>query len=123
MGAEYIIMDKANGVPLSSMLRTITAEKRFALTKEMSSLQMRWAKAPFQNHGSLYYSEEHDFAVAGGLHSDHIRPRNVSEFRVGPSTGRQWIDDGRDTIAFGRGPCEFKFEVHHCSPPLTGDRV
>ncbi|OQD76199.1 hypothetical protein PENDEC_c005G03900 [Penicillium decumbens] len=82
VGAGFIIMDKIEAVPLS---------------------QKQWLSVSFFYYGSLYYagdvqSPARDHYVKDG------KAVTISEFVIGPATGRDWVDGGRSILDIDRGP-------------------
>ena len=78
------------------------------MVKAIAGYQKVWMSASFAKFGSLYYAEDlpghnsHDFLY---VNEDGAEVRD-SRFAVGPSTGREVIDDGRAAVTFDRGPCK-----------------
>ena len=108
VAAEYIIMEKVNGVPLESVYREMEVSDRFAVTKAVARYQKDWTSASFEDYGSLYYNADLDTQGQQlRCHTSRENLSNTSRFAIGPATGRDWNDDGRYSIAFDRGPCEF----------------
>ena len=66
------------------------------------------ATASFERYGSLYYRsnlEQQDSSEGDATHE--TVPLSDARFTIGPTTGRDWNDDGRLFLDFDRGPCEF----------------
>ncbi|GAQ04126.1 hypothetical protein ALT_1447 [Aspergillus lentulus] len=82
VGAEFIIMEKVKGVPLS---------------------QTQWLSASFSHYGSLYYAGDVQPPVGNHYVKDGKAVRD-SEFAIGPATGRDWVDAGRSDLIIERGP-------------------
>ncbi|KAI7087005.1 hypothetical protein KC356_g4565 [Hortaea werneckii] len=104
VGAEYIVMEKVEGVPLDTVYGKMPVEDRFAVTKTVSNYQKTWASTAFESYGGLYYAQDCP-------HGDPLRftdrdgtTREDAKFAIGPTTGRDWNDDGRRSIRFDRGP-------------------
>ncbi|KAI9702990.1 MAG: hypothetical protein M1836_008204 [Candelina mexicana] len=105
VGAEYIIMEKVPGVPLDDVWRTMGIEDRFKIVKTIASYQKAWTSTIFNQYGSLYYSKDLDTSTSGPLYTDsHGDTITNTKFSVGPSTGREFNDDGRAAVKFDRGP-------------------
>ncbi|KAJ9310606.1 hypothetical protein DTO271D3_9128 [Paecilomyces variotii] len=98
VGAEYIIMEKVAGIQLSKVWPTMGIKERFELVKTISGYQKDWMSTPFTQYGSLYYSSDMEYSDRCDLVTEHHR------FAVGPSTGRESLDDGRIALDFDRGP-------------------
>ncbi|KAJ9357086.1 hypothetical protein DTO027B9_3225 [Paecilomyces variotii] len=103
VGAEFIIMDKAEGAPLSQIWGTLTLPQKLKVLLAMTRLQKKWLSVSFSHYGSLYYTR--DMPPPTGNH--YIKDGKVirdSEFAVGPATGRDWFDAGRSVLDIEKGP-------------------
>ncbi|KAL4736031.1 hypothetical protein BDV11DRAFT_207959 [Aspergillus similis] len=94
VGAEYIIMEKVAGVQLSKVWPTMDIKERFDLVKRISGYQKSWMSKPFTQYGSLYYSSDMGYSDGCDLEKGSISIPKHHRFAVGPSTGREFIDDG-----------------------------
>lgn len=111
-------MEKVEGVPLDTVYGTMPVEDRFAVTKTISNYQKTWASTAFEVYGGLYYAR--DFPNGKPLRFTDGNGAIVEDanFSIGPTTGRDWNDDGRRSISFDRGPCEY-FRETRIFPWLT----
>ncbi|KAG9238692.1 hypothetical protein BJ875DRAFT_437303 [Amylocarpus encephaloides] len=94
VGVEYIIMEKLPGIEL-------------AIVQTIATYQISWTSIFFKKYGSLYYVRDLDTNLdneALYTDADGITIKD-SGFSIGPSTGRELIDDKRATMEFDRGPC------------------
>lgn len=105
VGAEYIIMEKVAGVQLSKVWPTMGIRERFELVKSISGYQKSWMSTSFTKYGSLYYSSDMEYSYGCDLVKGSMSIPNHHRFAVGPSTGREFLDDGRIALDFDRGPC------------------
>lgn len=104
VGAEYIIMDKIKGVPLSQVWSTMKLPQKLQVLLAMTRLQKQWLSVTFSHYGSLYYTK--DVQPPAGNH--FVKDGKVvkdSEFAIGPATGRDWCDAGRSNLDVEKGPC------------------
>ena len=101
-------MEKAPGIELERVWPIMNIEDRLAIMKTISRFQKAWTSISFQKFGSLYYAD--DLNVSSPNQPLYMNAMNVQitdqRFAVGPSTGREFIDDGRADIEFDRGPCK-----------------
>ncbi|GAB1743368.1 hypothetical protein NU219Hw_g9205t1 [Hortaea werneckii] len=104
VGAEYIVMEKVEGVPLDTVYGNMPVEARFAVTKTISDYQKTWASAAFETYGSLYYARDFPNRKPLRFTDGDGAIREDTRFSVGPTTGRDWNDDGRRCFSFDRGP-------------------
>ncbi|QSS53026.1 phosphotransferase enzyme family protein [Histoplasma capsulatum var. duboisii H88] len=98
VGAEYIVMDKADGVLLSSKWPTMSMKEKHQLTQVIIDFERSLLSHHFENIGSLYY--ETDLA---GL-QDKFSTTGYSGFAIGPTTNRQVLEDGRKNFDSDKGP-------------------
>ncbi|KAL4985075.1 kinase-like domain-containing protein [Aspergillus falconensis] len=104
VGAEYIIMEKVAGVQLSKVWPTMDIKERFELVKTISGYQKSWMSKSFTQYGSLYYSSDMKYSDGCDLVKGSMSIPEHHRFAVGPSTGREFLDDGRIALDFDRGP-------------------
>jgi hypothetical protein len=108
VGAEYIIMEKAQGIELERVWPSMNTKDRLNVVKEIAGFQAAWTSVSFTKFGSLYFAQDlEEFPGDEPLYisSDGVEVTD-ERFAVGPSTGRETIDHGRSTIEFDRGPCK-----------------
>ncbi|PYH38993.1 phosphotransferase family protein [Aspergillus neoniger CBS 115656] len=86
VGAEFIIMEKAAGVPLSHVWETLKLPQKLQVLLAMIRLQKKWLSVSFSHYGSLH-----------PLHQER-------QFAIGPTTGRDWCDASRSLLDIDRGP-------------------
>ncbi|EGC46751.1 phosphotransferase enzyme family protein [Histoplasma capsulatum var. duboisii H88] len=103
VGAEFIIMDKVEGVPLSQVWSSMKLPQKLQVLLAITRLQKQWLSVSFSHYGSLYYAG--DVQPPAGNH--YIKDGEVvsdSEFVIGPATGRDWCDAGRSILDVDKGP-------------------
>ncbi|EFR03147.1 phosphotransferase enzyme family protein [Nannizzia gypsea CBS 118893] len=103
VGAEFIIMDKVEGVPLSQVWTTMQLPQKLQVLLAVTRMQKRWLSVSFSHYGSLYYAS-HVHPPAGSQYLKDGKAVLDSEFTLGPATGRGWVDAGRATLDIDRGP-------------------
>jgi hypothetical protein len=106
VGAEFIIMDKAEGVPLSRVWSTMKLTQKLQVLLAMTHLQKQWLSVSFSHYGSLYYKGDVQQSADNYFIKDGKAIRD-SEFAIGPATGRDWCDAGRSILDIDKGPCTF----------------
>ena len=104
--AEYIIMEKAKGVPLQSLYDGLDLKQHWALIQIAAKYQQTWSEASFKNYGSLYYE-----ADLRPVTSEDPSPRpnemtRCSGFAIGPTAGVEWNQYETLQVEFDRGPCK-----------------
>lgn len=107
VGAEYIIMEKANGIELSRKWPEMSGADKYLLTQAVVGFEQVLTSASFGMIGSLYYAEDAIGSTREGVLyvSEGEGDVRNSEFAVGPITSRQFFDDGRGAMEVDRGPC------------------
>ncbi|KAJ5115224.1 hypothetical protein NUU61_000983 [Penicillium alfredii] len=103
VGAEFIIMDKIEGVPLSQVWGTLKLPQKLQVLLAMTRLQKQWLSVSFSHYGSLYYTGD----VQPPADSHYVKDGKAirdSEFAIGPATGRDWFDAGRSILDIEKGP-------------------
>jgi hypothetical protein len=118
VGAEYIIMEKVLGIELEHVWPSMNIKDRLTLVKTITGFQKSWTSVSFKKFGSLYYANDLDEPTENELLTLYADATGIDiidkKFAIGPSTGRESIDNGRATINFNRGPCKisvFKKEL------------
>lgn len=101
-------MEKAPGIELERVWPSMKIADRLTLVKAIAGFQKAWMSVSFKKFGGLYYAK--DLEERTGNEPLYIDENGVdvidARFAIGPSTGRELIDNGRATIDFDRGPCE-----------------
>ena len=105
VGAEYIIMEKARGIPLVVVWDDLPAEAKAKILTAVSKLHKSWLSLSFSRYGGLYYSRD-----LSDPFSDHLYINEKGEkitdprFAIGRATGRSWADAGRASVNCNKGP-------------------
>ncbi|KAI3266447.1 hypothetical protein CBS147309_6164 [Penicillium roqueforti] len=103
VGAEFIIMAKIEGIPLSQVWSTMQVHQRLKVILAMTSLRKQWLSVSFSHYGSLYYARDVQFPAGNHYVKDGMAVKD-SEFAIGPATGRDWFDAGRSILDIERRP-------------------
>ncbi|CAI7644528.1 unnamed protein product [Penicillium pancosmium] len=104
VGAEFILMEFAPGIPLSIVWDTMGIEAKCKLIMSIGKIQNTWASTTFSQYGSLYYASDLDRPKPCLLTRRDGSQIEEPRFAVGPSNGRYLLDDGRLNVSFDRGP-------------------
>lgn len=101
IGAEYIIMEKAAGVPLYQRWGSMTEYEKLQLIKNLTKLEAQLSGIPFPAYGGLYlrtYGSEPKRPLDGAIDPS-------ASFCIGPSCDRAVnADPPRES---DQGPCAF----------------
>ncbi|KAH8676899.1 kinase-like domain-containing protein [Tricladium varicosporioides] len=114
VGAEYIIMEKIPGIELERLWPTMKTEDRLAIVQEIANYQKKWTSVSFKKYGGLYYSKDLVSSLDNETlytDADGVDVKDPS-FSIGPSTGRELIDNGRAGVEFNRGSWQTIEEYH-----------
>ncbi|KAI9703932.1 MAG: hypothetical protein M1820_005714 [Bogoriella megaspora] len=103
VGAEFIIMEKAEGVPLSQVSDSMKLPQKLQVLLAMTRLQKQWLRISFSHHGGLYYAKDVQ-PLPGSHYIVDGKAVRDSKFTIGPATSRDWMDAGRNTLNVQRGP-------------------
>ena len=101
VGAEYIIMEKLDGIPLGEVWYTMTPDEQFKVMRQVVELEARIMGFDLPAFGSIYYQK------------DLPTERNVpleGAFCIGPMAHWSWWNGGRSNLNIDRGPCKHKQE-------------
>ena len=104
VGAEFIIMDKAEGVPLSQVWDIMKLPQKLKVLLAITRLQRQWLSVSFSHYGSLYYPGDVQSPIGNHYVKDGETIKDA-EFVIRPATGRDWFDGGRSILDIERGPC------------------
>ncbi|KAE8137911.1 phosphotransferase enzyme family protein [Aspergillus pseudotamarii] len=104
VGAEFIIMDKVEGVPLSQVWGTMKLPQKLQVLLSATRLQNKWLNVSFSHYGSLYYARDVHQPDSGTYYVKDGIAIKGSKFAIGPTTGRDWSDAGRSSLNINRGP-------------------
>jgi hypothetical protein len=108
VGAEYILMEKVNGVQLDEIWERLAVEVKLKVVKKIATYQEAWTSTCFSQYGGLYYKQDLPSSTPGLEYIDKEGRRIVNDrFAIGPSSSRQNSDDGRIDVEFDRGPCTY----------------
>ncbi|KAJ7641411.1 kinase-like domain-containing protein [Roridomyces roridus] len=106
VGAEFIIMECAPGVQLSTVWSKLGARERKNVVNSVISVEQRLLEVQFSHYGSLYYKSDIPNAwQAPQLFADRSREDTATaKFCIGPSADRTFHEDERADMALDRGP-------------------
>ncbi|EGO01140.1 hypothetical protein SERLA73DRAFT_179210 [Serpula lacrymans var. lacrymans S7.3] len=106
VGAEYIIMETAPGVQLSSVWRTLDARQKKNIVNSLVSIEQNFLNAKFDQYGSLYYKDDIPASQrAPRLYAKGSRNfGSEDKFCIGPIAHRNFYEDERAVLDIHRGP-------------------
>lgn len=92
VGAEFIILEKIPGVPLSQKWASISDVDRYAIIEKVVKFEKELADCRFPAYGSLYFRQ----AIPDTFRSQNLSPSMdpSKQYCVGPSCHRSWWKPG-----------------------------
>ncbi|OJJ49034.1 hypothetical protein ASPZODRAFT_13771 [Penicilliopsis zonata CBS 506.65] len=107
VGIEYIIMEKAPGVSLATMWRSMSKKQRHTLASSFVEVEKQFFDLPFGSLGSLYFKKDVPTELQAGLYDRDTRTDDLSEiFCIGPTADYMFWHGERANFDLDRGPCE-----------------
>ncbi|KAL4954537.1 hypothetical protein BDW69DRAFT_193970 [Aspergillus filifer] len=95
VGTEYILMEHARGVSLSTIWDRLDVNVQFKA----------WSEVSFMQYGSLYYSKDLSRPTTALHYTKQDGESTVDDwFAVGPSVCQKNLENGRGDMGFYRGP-------------------
>ncbi|DAA72768.1 TPA_exp: Uncharacterized protein A8136_5437 [Trichophyton benhamiae CBS 112371] len=122
VGAEYIIMEKFDGVQLGQVWPSLDPSDKMKIFLQIFDYQRVWTQKKFNAFGSLYYRDDLGESIRRPLADEEGTQINeLDRFAIGPATGREWSDDGRSSLTCDRGPSvghreKLAIESRICAP-------
>lgn len=115
VGAEYIVMEKAIGIPLFERWGKMAEIEKLQLIKNLTQLEAQLSAISFPAYGGLYFRADADRLKHQDLEGnlDEQRP-----FCIGPSPDRSFDVDAAPDLptekeSINNGPCKFLlFFIH-----------
>lgn len=111
VNSEYIIMEKMSGVELESLWEDMMDLQKYEIVKQLVGFEKSFASTKFTSFGSLYYAKDvpADSDNRNLCVSEDETEIKCWQFAIGPTTNREFFDDGRGSVNIERGPCESNF--------------
>ncbi|KAG2420999.1 hypothetical protein HFD88_000614 [Aspergillus terreus] len=105
VGAEYIIMERSQGVELSKHWDELRGPAKFEIVKQLVQFEKSLSSSHFPMYGSLYCAKDLPGVSPGQIIQSASENAAIKPvFAVGPTTNRTFFDDGRDAVNVERGP-------------------
>lgn len=111
VGAEYIIMEKLDGMTLGDVWDTLGYKERYKVIEQIVRLEQKLFSLQLPASGSIYFP--HDL-------SEHEQSQSVPfhvqgrEFCIGPMAHYSWWHADRSSFECDRGPCKLyaAYDIH-----------
>ncbi len=118
VGAEYIIEEKARGVPLTSVWDKWGTGSQLFFVAQLGEFEKKLKSILFRGHGCIYYKKDlkkKDIRVQDLETSPKLLPDGtvmqydsnlISQYALGPLTKASLWEGERATMDLDRGPCK-----------------
>ncbi|KAM5475459.1 hypothetical protein MauCBS54593_001148 [Microsporum audouinii] len=107
VGVEYVIMEKASGVPLETKWFNLSKQERHYLVTSLVDLENTLFGIPFGRYGSIYYRKDVPSELQQDLYAEGTDPAMASadeRFCIGPTTDYMFWYGKRAEMGINRGP-------------------
>lgn len=102
-------MEKADGVLLSSKRASMGTTEKHQLIQNIIAFERSLVSHDFDKIGSFCYDKYLIFS------EDKVSTTGYPGFVVGPTTDRKFLEDGRNCILSGKGPCAYMHFIVYLS--------
>lgn len=100
-------MEKFDGIQLGRIWLSLDPSDKMKIFLQIFEYQRLWTEKRFNAFGSLYYRDDLEDSVCMPLADEKDgRINGLDRFAIGPATGREWSDAGRNALHCDRGPCK-----------------
>jgi hypothetical protein len=110
VGAEYVLMDLAQGKPLGDVWFRLSDRERAKMLSQIAVIESKLFGIDLPAHGSVYY--ENDLPIGMGR-APIIATGSETPFCVGPDVSLKYWFEEREAMSFERA---------HCEPYLHGSK-
>lgn len=101
VGAEYIIMEKAQGIQLKEVWDVMPSTQKCRFLADLVSIEAKMLSTGADSYGALYYKGD---VPNGKL----VRGKEgATKFCIGPSVRRSYWEGVKAGMDIDRGPCKF----------------
>lgn len=119
VGAEYILLEKLEGVPLSNQWFTMDNKSRVKIMRQIIGLEKQFMTISFPASGSLYYRRDIEASQPTIPLSGQSSLPLFDQVVVGPTAQYEWWYRERALLDVDRGPCMSLSLLHFKSCPCT----
>ncbi|PYI06349.1 phosphotransferase family protein [Aspergillus sclerotiicarbonarius CBS 121057] len=104
VGAEYILLEKLEGQPLSQIWFSMDNKARVKIMKQIVAAENKFMHIPIPASGSLYYRRDLEQAQFGISLPDQSDVSAPDQIVVGPTAQHAWWYQERKSLKVDRGP-------------------
>lgn len=118
VGAEYTLLEKIEGTPLSDQWFTMDNKTRVKIMRQIIGIEKRFMAITIPANGSLYYRRDLDVSQSQVAIPLPGQPKESTgdQIVVGPTAQHEWWYQERALLDVDRGPCMFfPLIVFRCS--------
>jgi hypothetical protein len=108
VGVEYLIMERASGIPLETRWFDLSKQERHHLVTSLVDIETKLFGIPFGHSGSIYYTKDVPSHLRKDLYAEAAGPAMVSadeRFCIGPTTDYMFWYGKLAELGIDRGPC------------------
>lgn len=103
--SEYIIMEKVEGVNLSTKWHDLGEHSKESIIHSLADLQSKLLKIRFSQYGNLYFVKDLELFGVTGVPLFTEKSADDNMYCIGPTTDASFWEGGRATMKLNRGPC------------------
>lgn len=108
VGAEYIIMEKASGIPLETRWFNLSKQEQHHLVTSLVDIEKKIFDIHFGHFGSIYYRNDIPLNLQQDLYTESTGPDMSTadeQFCIGPAADYMFWYGKRAELGIDRGPC------------------
>ena len=109
VGAEYILEERAPGVPLGSLWYQWPIQSRLEVVQQIVDMERKLASVKFMKSGCIFFREDVPLDMSTDISLDTSVPFPTSvleRFKLGLLVSSELWHSDRAAINMNRGPCE-----------------
>ena len=114
VGLEYILLERAKGVPLRSRWESLDLSDKVKFAEHLLSVQLKLLKIEFLAFGSLYFKDDLTDMVLrtspiltnASMKELSTSSTDLNGWCIGPTCDHSFYDDRKDQLEVSRGPCK-----------------
>jgi hypothetical protein len=116
VGVEYILMEKAKGIPLDATWFTMSKRDRLTLASSFVDIEKRLFEIPFGSIGGIYFKGDvPSHLQAALLQADADQGTAPETFCIGPTAGSMFWYGKRAGMDLYHGPCKSPGYMYSCT--------
>lgn len=105
VGAEYTLLEKIEGSPLSDQWFTMDNKTRVKIMRQVIDMEKRFMSIAFPANGSLYYRRDLGVSQLAIPLPGQPEVSAANHIVIGPTAQHEWWYQERASLDVDRGPC------------------